>query len=167
MPVLGSFISFRFRLSDASVRDGEPMAIASAARQGLPAGPAPGLCAQPGNLLHVMDVFRCGRIGGGAQARIPAIYIGPVLVFTVRLPLIAASSRWRKARLTSIADFLGARYGKNSAVASDRRVDLADRSRALHRPAAEGVSSSVSHGGHYPGMPLGFDPIRQSTSRCS
>ncbi|MDB5551220.1 MAG: sensor histidine kinase/response regulator hybrid protein [Rhizobium sp.] len=47
-----------------------------------------------------------------------AIYIGPVLVFTIGLPLLRRITEIAKAeRLTSIADFIAARYGKNPAVA--------------------------------------------------
>lgn len=48
-----------------------------------------------------------------------AIYVGPVLVFVFGFPLIQRIIRIAKAeRITSIADFLGARYGKSFAVAS-------------------------------------------------
>ncbi|MBX9456479.1 MAG: hybrid sensor histidine kinase/response regulator [Rhizobium sp.] len=47
-----------------------------------------------------------------------AIYIGPILVFTLGLPLLRRITEIAKAeRLTSIADFIAARYGKNPAVA--------------------------------------------------
>ncbi|MCO5732950.1 NahK/ErcS family hybrid sensor histidine kinase/response regulator [Rhizobium sp. SSA_523] len=46
------------------------------------------------------------------------IYIGPILAFTIGLPLIRRIIQLAKAeKLTSPADFIGARYGKNSAVA--------------------------------------------------
>ncbi len=48
-----------------------------------------------------------------------AIYIGPILMFTLGLPIIRRIIRLAKAeRLTSIADFIAARYGKNPAVAA-------------------------------------------------
>jgi Na+/proline symporter/signal transduction histidine kinase len=47
-----------------------------------------------------------------------AIYIGPILVFTLGLPLLRRITEIAKAeRLTSVADFIAARYGKNPAVA--------------------------------------------------
>ena len=47
-----------------------------------------------------------------------AIYIGPVLMFTLGLPLLRRITEIAKAeRLTSIADFIAARYGKNPVVA--------------------------------------------------
>ncbi len=47
-----------------------------------------------------------------------AIYIGPILMFTIGMPVIRRIVNLAKAeKLTSIADFMAARYGKNSAVA--------------------------------------------------
>ncbi|MGE6742027.1 hybrid sensor histidine kinase/response regulator [Allorhizobium pseudoryzae] len=46
------------------------------------------------------------------------IYIGPVLAFTIGMPLLRRIIELAKAeKLTSPADFIAARYGKNSAVA--------------------------------------------------
>ncbi|MBW3097444.1 PAS domain-containing hybrid sensor histidine kinase/response regulator [Pseudohoeflea coraliihabitans] len=48
-----------------------------------------------------------------------AIYVGPVLMFTVGMPLIRRIVMLAKSeRITSIADFMAARYGKNPAVAA-------------------------------------------------
>lgn len=47
------------------------------------------------------------------------IFGGPILVFTVGLPLVRKIVRLSKAeRITSVADFLAARYGKNARVAA-------------------------------------------------
>ncbi|PTM97638.1 NahK/ErcS family hybrid sensor histidine kinase/response regulator [Mycoplana dimorpha] len=47
------------------------------------------------------------------------IYIGPILMFTLGLPLIRRIVALAKSeRLTSIADFVGARYGKDPVVAA-------------------------------------------------
>ena len=47
-----------------------------------------------------------------------AIYIGPILMFTVGMPVIRRIVNLAKAeKLTSIADFMAARYGKNPTVA--------------------------------------------------
>ena len=47
------------------------------------------------------------------------VYIGPIITFTLGLPLVWRIIRLTKAeRITSIADFLGARYGKNQLVAA-------------------------------------------------
>ena len=46
------------------------------------------------------------------------IYIGPILLFTLGYPILRRVIRVSKAeRITSVADFVGARYGKNQAVA--------------------------------------------------
>lgn len=61
-----------------------------------------------------------GGVGLAAQRgwEYAAIYIGPILVFTLGLPLLRRITEIAKAeRLTSIADFIAARYGKNPAVA--------------------------------------------------
>lgn len=61
-----------------------------------------------------------GGVGLGAQRgwEFAAIYIGPILVFTLGLPLLRRITEIAKAeRLTSIADFIAARYGKNPVVA--------------------------------------------------
>ena len=61
-----------------------------------------------------------GGVGLAAQRgyEFAAIYIGPILVFTLGLPLLRRITEIAKAeRLTSIADFIAARYGKNPAVA--------------------------------------------------
>src|ERR1051325_10114739 len=48
-----------------------------------------------------------------------AIYIGPVLMVGLFMPLIARVVRLAKAQnITSIADFIAARYGKSQAVAA-------------------------------------------------
>ncbi len=48
-----------------------------------------------------------------------AIYLGPVLVFGLASPLIVRVVRLAKSQnITSIADFIAARYGKNQAVAA-------------------------------------------------
>ena len=47
-----------------------------------------------------------------------AIYVGPILLFTLGYPLVERIVRLSKEeRITSIADFLGARYGKSQRVA--------------------------------------------------
>ncbi len=47
------------------------------------------------------------------------VYVGPIIVFTLGYPLVRRIIRLSKAeRITSIADFIGARYGKSQAVAA-------------------------------------------------
>lgn len=62
-----------------------------------------------------------GSVGVAAERGLEflGIYIGPILVFTVGNRLVRHIVRLAKAeRITSIADFLAARYGKSFAVAS-------------------------------------------------
>ena len=48
-----------------------------------------------------------------------AIYIGPILMFTLGMPLLRRIIELAKAeKITSVADFAAARYGKNSSVAA-------------------------------------------------
>ena len=61
-----------------------------------------------------------GGVGLAAQRgyEFLAIYIGPILVFTVGMPVLRRIVNLAKAeKLTSIADFIAARYGKNPTVA--------------------------------------------------
>ncbi|MDB5524218.1 MAG: hybrid sensor histidine kinase/response regulator [Rhizobium sp.] len=61
-----------------------------------------------------------GGVGLAAERGLEflTIYIGPVLVFTVGLPILKRITTIAKAeKLTSIADFIAARYGKNPVVA--------------------------------------------------
>jgi len=62
-----------------------------------------------------------GSVGNASRTGIEflTIYIGPLLVFALGFPLIFKIIRIAKAeRITSIADFIGARYGKNQSVAA-------------------------------------------------
>ena len=61
-----------------------------------------------------------GGVGLAAQRGLEftAIYIGPILVFTLGMPVLRRIITLAKAeKLTSVADFIAARYGKNSTVA--------------------------------------------------
>lgn len=61
-----------------------------------------------------------GGVGLGAQKGLEftGIYIGPILAFILFMPLIRRIVELAKAeKLTSVADFIAARYGKNSGVA--------------------------------------------------
>jgi Na+/proline symporter/CheY-like chemotaxis protein len=61
-----------------------------------------------------------GSVGVSARTGLDflPIYIGPILLFTLGYPLLRRVIRVSKAeRITSVADFLGARYGKNQFVA--------------------------------------------------
>jgi Na+/proline symporter/CheY-like chemotaxis protein/anti-sigma regulatory factor (Ser/Thr protein kinase) len=62
-----------------------------------------------------------GGVGLASQRGLEfaAIYIGPILAFTLGMPVIRRIVELAKAeKLTSIADFIAARYGKNSTVAA-------------------------------------------------
>ncbi|MFN7102076.1 MAG: NahK/ErcS family hybrid sensor histidine kinase/response regulator [Pseudorhizobium sp.] len=61
-----------------------------------------------------------GGVGLASQRGLEftGIYIGPILAFTIGMPVIRRIVELAKAeKLTSVADFLAARYGKNSTVA--------------------------------------------------
>ena len=62
-----------------------------------------------------------GSVGGASQTGIEflTIYIGPMLIFALGFPILRRIIRVAKAeRITSIADFIGARYGKSQSVAA-------------------------------------------------
>ncbi|WP_137135741.1 NahK/ErcS family hybrid sensor histidine kinase/response regulator [Rhizobium sp. FKY42] len=61
-----------------------------------------------------------GGVGLAAQKGLEftGIYIGPIIAFTLLMPLVRRIVELAKAeKLTSVADFIAARYGKNSGVA--------------------------------------------------
>src|SRR3546814_345149 len=61
-----------------------------------------------------------GSVGLASQhgLEFTGIYIGPILAFTLGMPIIRRIVELAKAeKLTSVADFIAARYGKNSTVA--------------------------------------------------
>lgn len=61
-----------------------------------------------------------GGVGLASQRGLEftGIYIGPILAFTIGMPVIRRIVELAKAeKLTSVADFVAARYGKNSTVA--------------------------------------------------
>ncbi|TCR91057.1 PAS domain-containing hybrid sensor histidine kinase/response regulator [Rhizobium sp. BK376] len=61
-----------------------------------------------------------GSVGLASQKGLEflGIYIGPILVFTLGMPILRRIIELAKAeKLTSVADFIAARYGKNSTVA--------------------------------------------------
>lgn len=62
-----------------------------------------------------------GGVGLAAERGLEftGIYIGPILMFTFGMPLVRKIIRLAKTeKLTSVADFIAARYGKNPAVAA-------------------------------------------------
>ena len=62
-----------------------------------------------------------GSVGSAAQKGFDfiAVYLGPIIAFTFAIPLLRRIILLTKAQnITSIADFIAARYGKNPAVAA-------------------------------------------------
>ena len=73
------------------------------------------------------------------------IYIGPILMFTVGYPILKRVVRLCKAeRITSVADLLGARYGKSQAVAVVATVIAVIGAVPYIALQLKAVSSSVS-----------------------
>jgi Na+/proline symporter len=84
--------------------------------------PAGGLCVEPCDLLHLLDLFRRRRACLQRGLEFTGIYIGPILMFTLGMPVLRRIIELAKAeKLTSVADFISARYGKNPAVARSSR----------------------------------------------
>ena len=104
-----------------------------------------------------------GSVGLAAERGLEflAIYIGPVLVFTFGFPLLSRIIRLAKAeKITSIADFLGARYGKSFGVASIATLIAtvgAVPYIALQLKAISGSMSLIVE--HHTGAPFTFDPF--------
>ena len=90
-----------------------------------------------------------------------AIYIGPVLVFLFGFPLIRRIIRLAKAeKITSIADFLGARYGKSFHVALIATLIATVGAVPYIALQLKAISGSVNlMVEHYSGAPLSFDPF--------
>jgi Na+/proline symporter/signal transduction histidine kinase len=90
-----------------------------------------------------------------------AIYIGPVVVFVFAFPLLRRIIKLAKAeKITSIADFLGARYGKSFAVASIATLIATVGAVPYIALQLKAISGSVSlMVEHYTGAPPSFDPF--------
>lgn len=89
------------------------------------------------------------------------IYIGPVLVFVFGFPLLRRIVRLAKTeKITSIADFLGARYGKSFAVAAIATLIATIGAVPYMALQLKAISGSVSlMVEHYTGSPPSFDPF--------
>ena len=62
-----------------------------------------------------------GSVGSASEKGFDfiAVYVGPIIAFTLALPVLRRITRLTKDQyITSIADFIAARYGKNPAVAA-------------------------------------------------
>lgn len=90
-----------------------------------------------------------------------AIYIGPVLVFVFGYPILARIIRLAKTeKITSIADVIGARYGKSFAVASIATLIAVVGAVPYIALQLKAISGSVSlMVEHYSGAPLSLDPF--------
>jgi Na+/proline symporter/CheY-like chemotaxis protein len=90
-----------------------------------------------------------------------AIYVGPLLVFLFGYPLLSRLVRLAKTeKITSIADFLGARYGKSFAVASLATLIAVIGVVPYIALQLKAISSSVNlMVEHYSGAALSFDPF--------
>ena len=90
-----------------------------------------------------------------------AIYIGPALVFLFGFPLLRRIIRLAKTeKITSIADFLGARYGKSFSVALIATLIAIVGAIPYIALQLKAISGSVSlMVEHYSGAPPSFDPF--------
>jgi Na+/proline symporter/signal transduction histidine kinase len=90
-----------------------------------------------------------------------AIYIGPALVFLFGFPLLQRIVRLAKTeKITSIADFLGARYGKSFSVALTATLIAIVGAIPYIALQLKAISGSVSlMVEHYSGSPPSFDPF--------
>jgi Na+/proline symporter/signal transduction histidine kinase len=95
-----------------------------------------------------------------------AIYVGPVLVFVFGFPVLKRIVALAKAeKITSIADFLGARYGKSFAVASIATLIATVGAIPYIALQLKAISGSVSLMiEHYTGAPPSFDPFLSDIS---
>ncbi len=89
------------------------------------------------------------------------IYIGPVLLFMFGYPLLSRIVRLAKAeKITSVADFLGARYGKSFTVAAIATLIATIGAVPYIALQLKAISGSVSlMVEHYSGSPPSFDPF--------
>lgn len=89
------------------------------------------------------------------------IYTGPVLVFVFGFPLLNRMIRLAKSeKITSIADFLGARYGKSFTVAAIATLIATVGAVPYIALQLKAISGSVSlMVEHYTGSPPSFDPF--------
>ena len=82
-----------------------------------------------------------GSVGFASRTSVDflAIYLGPILMIGLCTPLLRRVIHLAKSQnITSIADFIAARYGKSQAVAATVAVDRDRRLGPLHRAAAQG-----------------------------
>ena len=88
-----------------------------------------------------------GSVGLAATSGLSflSIYVGPIIIFTLGYPLVQRIIRLSKEeRITSIADFLGARYGKSLLVAAVAAIIAVVGTVPYIALQLKAVSSSVS-----------------------
>ena len=105
------YVGLLFFIAWSGDRDGTavPRGLAARAR----------LFAEPGGLLHVLDLLRLGRPGLARGLDFLPIYIGPILVVGFGRRLVERIANLaRDQNLTTVADFVSARYGKSQPVAA-------------------------------------------------
>ncbi|MBX3598769.1 MAG: PAS-domain containing protein [Rhizobiaceae bacterium] len=104
-----------------------------------------------------------GSVGLASERNIEflAIYIGPIVVFLFGYPLLSHVARLAKGeKITSIADFLGARYGKSFSVAAIATVIATIGAVPYIALQLKAISGSVSlMVEYYTGAPPSFDPF--------
>jgi Na+/proline symporter/signal transduction histidine kinase len=104
-----------------------------------------------------------GSVGLAAERGLEfiAIYVGPMLVFLFGVPLLSRIVKLAKAeKITSIADFLGSRYGKSFPVASIATLIATIGAIPYIALQLKAISGSVSlMVEHYSGSPPSFDPF--------
>src|SRR5262249_23947874 len=109
-----------------------------------------------------------GSVGLASErgAEFLAIYIGPVLVFLFGAPLLRRIIRLAKTeKITSIADFLGARYGKSFDVALIATLIAVIGSVPYIALQLKAISGSVSlMVDHYSRTHFNFDPLASDIS---
>jgi Na+/proline symporter/CheY-like chemotaxis protein len=104
-----------------------------------------------------------GSVGlaSGRGLEFLAIYVGPLLVFLFCFPLLSRIIRLAKTeKITSIADFLGARYGKSFAVAGIATLIAVVGAIPYIALQLKAIAGSVSlMVEHFNGAPPSFDPL--------
>ncbi|MGC4026467.1 MAG: PAS domain-containing hybrid sensor histidine kinase/response regulator [Mesorhizobium sp.] len=104
-----------------------------------------------------------GSVGLASERNIEflAIYIGPIIVFLFGFPLLNRIARLAKGeKITSIADFLGARYGKSFSVAAIATLIATIGAVPYIALQLKAISGSVSlMVEYYTGSPPSFDPF--------
>ncbi|MCO5063417.1 MAG: hybrid sensor histidine kinase/response regulator [Rhizobiaceae bacterium] len=104
-----------------------------------------------------------GSVGLASERNIEflAIYVGPILVFLFGFPLLNRLARLAKGeKITSIADFLGARYGKSFSVAAIATLIATIGAVPYIALQLKAISGSVNlMVEYYTGAPLSFYPF--------